>query len=49
MTGEHFQIARKVKHRRAQWIPSCAGMTIYAGKEKKHFSNSLKYGIAPKK
>jgi hypothetical protein len=41
MTVESFRIARKAKHKKAQWIPACAGMTTYAGKEKKHFSNSL--------
>jgi hypothetical protein len=41
MAVEPFRIARKAKHKKAQWIPAYAGMTTYAGKEKKNFSNSL--------
>jgi hypothetical protein len=37
MTVELFRIAGKAKHKKAQWIPACAGMTTYAGKEKNFF------------
>jgi hypothetical protein len=42
MTIEPFQIARKAEHKKAQWIPACAGMTTYAGKEKKYFQTVSK-------
>jgi hypothetical protein len=41
MKVEPFRRARKAKHKKAQWIPACAGMTTYASKEKKNFSNSF--------
>jgi hypothetical protein len=31
MTVEPFPIARKAKHKKAQWIPACAGMTVHTG------------------
>jgi hypothetical protein len=42
-----FRIARRAKHKKARWIPACAGMTVHTGNDnlrwqgKKHFSNIL--------
>jgi hypothetical protein len=33
MTIEPFQIARKAEHKKAQWIPACAGMTVHTGND----------------
>jgi hypothetical protein len=33
ITVEPFWIARKAKHKKAQWIPACAGMTVHTGND----------------
>jgi hypothetical protein len=44
MTVEPFRRAGKAKHKKAQWIPACAGMTVQTKRDKILYQQPLRLG-----